>query len=333
MNEGMDLKRLFICLKQKLVHIIIITLAGALLCGAVYILVRETRMPTKYQSFSKFYLQFIYDPSGEVEQFYNGFTWNDLLHSDPILHYVIIAAEEIEAAMPAGLLPYGEALKEQLRDNVLKGEVLSDRRLLTVTFTTDNPEKTAIIQKSMETGLLNYAAGQSEIISMELIRSSEPKLMIWDDNLHRAIIGGAVLFLLLALFGWWFYYLLDDSLYTISDAEKRYPFPVAGILLTGEKILDEQLYFSETKDNLAYFLQDKINPIFLSIDTLPYPKGEELRKTDGVILEIPFGKRNGKKTDRCVSFLRSQKVDILGLVITEADEKFLNQYYRGRKKI
>ncbi|MCL2051038.1 MAG: hypothetical protein FWG91_04850 [Lachnospiraceae bacterium] len=327
MNESMDLKKLFICLRQKLMLVIIITLIGALLSGAIYLFVREIKMPTQYQSFSKFYLQFIYDPSGEVEQFYNGYTWNDLLHGDPILNHVVWAAEELKDTMPAGLLFDGEALKEQLRDNVFKGEVLSDRRLLTVTFTTDNPEKTAIIQKIMEIGLINYAAGQHEIISMELIRSSKPALMVWDNNLCRAIIGGAVLFLLLALFALWFYYLLDNSLYTISDAEQRYPYPVAGILLKGEKATSETLYFAETKENLAYFLKDKPNPAYLSVNELPYPKGEELRGTDGVILSVPFGKRNGKETDRCVSFLKNQNVEIIALLIIEADKKFLAKYY------
>jgi hypothetical protein len=48
-------------------------------------------------------------------------------------------------------------------------------------------------------------------------------------------------------------------------------------------------------------------------------------------LEIPFGGRNGKKTDRCVSFLRNQNAEILGLLITEADERFLRWYYGGNR--
>ena len=329
MNESMDFKRLFLCFKRKMLLIIGITLAGALLGGGIYLMVRTISMPVQYQSRSQFYIQYIYDPIRRVEEYYNGYTWNDLLHSDPIIEQVVIAlkAEPSNEKRLNASLSSDEELSELLRANSFKGEILSDRRLLTITFTTDFRPKTAAIQEAMETGLLIYADRQREIVSMELIRSTEPQLVIWDNHLHRAIIGGGVLFLLFALFGWWFYYILDDSLYVVADAEKRYPYPVIGILVKGETIAAEAFNFAETKENLAYLLKDKQNPIYLSVEKWPYPDGYDLRGADGVILEIPFGCRNGKKTDRCVSFLRNQDVVILGLIITEADERFLRWYY------
>ena len=332
MNEGIDLKRLFLCFKQKLLLIIAITLIGALLGGGTYLLVRLISMPVLYQSQSKFYLQYIYDPSGAVEQYYNAFTWNDLLHADPILDEVIAALK----TLPDGKLVLNgapesdEKYKERLRDNMLRAVLLSDRRLLTIFFTTTDPHMTSVVQKAVEIGLINYAAGSHEIISMEIIRSTEPQLFIWDDHTLRAAIGGAVLFLILALFGWWFYFILDDSLFTVKDAENRYPFPAAGILLVGESYETESLYFTETKENLAYILNDKQNPRYLSVEELPYPSGAALRETDGIILEVPFGGRNGKLIDRCVSYLKSQDVPILGLLITDADKKFLSFYYKGK---
>jgi hypothetical protein len=294
-----------------------------------------------YQASSKFYIQFIHDPSGEVVQQYNGYTWNDLLHSDKILDYVFDAVEvnhdsalyfsdPIKSIYPN---VSDRIFKEQIRDNLIHGEILSDFRLLTITFTTTDQTKTEIIQKSMETGLLNFAADQDEIASMEIINSIESKLVIWDNHLHRAIIGGAVLFLLLALFAWWFYYILDDSLYTIADAEKRYPYPVVGILLKGETIETPSPYFAETKENLAYLLKDAQNPIYISVEKTPYPDGKKLREGSGVILEVPFGSCNGKKTDRRVSFMKNQDIKILGILIIEADKKFLKQYYNGKTKL
>ena len=325
MNENIDLKKLFICLKQKLVLMLVITILGALFCGAIYIVARETTKPT-YQSFSKFYIQFIFDPSGDVIQAYNGYTWNDILHSDPVLDHVV-------AAMPDSSILSSEVLKEQLRDNVFKGEILSDLRLLTVTYTTDNPEWTKDIQQAMEIGLINFADNQREISSMELIRSSDVKRVIWDDNLHRAIIGGAVLFLLVNLFCWWIWYILDDSLYTISDAEKRYPLPVVGILTEGESVTTENFYFSEIKENLAYLLKGKTERLYLTVGKLPYPSGDELRKADAIILLIPFGNRNGKEIDRCFSYLKNQDTEATALLITDANVKFLKDYYGGHKKI
>ena len=322
MNEGIDIKRLFLCLWMKIGYILVITLAGALLCGVCYVFARETTKPV-YQSISKFYLQFAHDPNGDVVQYYNGFTWNDLLHSDMILNHVIAAMEDNGIS--------GKLTKEELRDNTFKGEILSDLRLLTITFSAENMEKTALIQKSMETGLLEFAVSRQEIISMELIHSTEPKRLVWENNLYRALILGAVLSLLLALIIWWVYYILDDSLYTIHDADKRYPYLIFGILLKGETIETADLYFKETKENFAMILKDEGNPYFLSVEAVPYPDGIDLRKATGVVIQVPFGNRNGKLVERCINYLRNLDIEILGLVITEAEEKFLNLYYWGKK--
>jgi len=333
MNESMDLKKLFLCLKKDLVRIIIVTIIGAVMCGGIYLVVREIRMGKVYQSYSQFYIEFLKNSEDEINQHFNAYTWNDLLHADPVINQIVIALKEVpENEKILNMLLVDEDLKVMLRDNTFKGEILSDRRLLKVTYTSDFEAKVSAIQQAMEKGLPIYAAKLREVESIELVRSTEPELIVWDNQLNRAIIGGAVLFLLLALFIWWFSYILDDSLYTLNDAEKRYHYPVAGILLKGEKIDAERLYFDELKENLSYFLRESKNPLYLSVCKTPYPDGAKLRSYDGVILEIPFGHRYGKITDRCVSYLRSQNIKILGLIITEADRKFIGLYYGGRDK-
>ena len=332
MNESFDIKRMLICLKQKLHLIILTTIIGAILCGGIYLVVRMISMPIKYQSHSQFYLQFIYDPSGEVEQYYNGFTWNTLLHADPILNHIAAALKTLPDGKKilAGKPDTDENIKERFRDNLMQAALLSDRRILTIFFTSDDKEINNIAQQAVEIGLINYAIGAHEIISMELIRSTEPQLYIWDNHLHRAIIGGAVLFFLLAMFGWWFYHILDDSLYTIADAEKRYPYPVLGILLKDESLTFKTPYFAEFSENMAHIIRKK-KAHFLSVEDIPYPDGDVLRKSDGVILKIPFGRRNGKLVERCISYLKNQDVEILGLYIENADENFLRYYYWGKK--
>jgi len=334
MNESMDLKRLFLCLMQKLHLIIIVTIIGAILCGGIYFIVRMVSMPTQYQSQSEFYLQFIYDPSGENEQYYNGFTWNTLLHADPILNHVVTALKSLPdgTKILAGNPETDENYKTRLRENMMQAKLLSDRRILTIFFTSDDKEIINIVKQAVEIGLINYATEAHEIISMELIRSTEPQLYVWDNHLPRAVIGGAVLFFLLAMFGWWFYHILDDSLYTISDAEKRYPYPVLGILLKDESFASETPYFAELSENRAHIIKNKAVH-FLSVEDLPYPAGEVLRQSDGVVLKIPFGRRNGKLVERCISYLKNQDVEILGLYIEDADIKFLLSYYWGKRSV
>ena len=78
-------------------------------------------------------------------------------------------------------------------------------------------------------------------------------------------------------------------------------------------------------------------------DILPEPKdwkitvfnesdmGEEQcaanRKNGGVILLIPFGNDVSRKTERMLSFLKNQDCNVYGIIVTEADEEYLNRYF------
>jgi hypothetical protein len=253
-----------------------------------------------------------------------------LLHTDAILDYAVAAimkerpdyAEVLECGVSAG------GVKEALRrEGLLYGTILSDVRLLTITFTSDDPAKAAIAQEGVEIGLLNFAAAMLEFESFELYTSMGAKLVLWDDYIWRAAAGMAALFLILALFAWWFSFIIDDSLYTIADVEKRHPFPALGILLKGEDITNEEFYFAETKENLAHFLAGRVRPLYLSVEQMPYPKNAALRTCSGVVLTVPFAHHYGKAAERYVSYLRNMQVEIIGVLITDADEKFLKEYY------
>ncbi|MDR0220628.1 MAG: hypothetical protein LBI54_04380 [Lachnospiraceae bacterium] len=333
MNESVDYKKMFLCFKKALLWVLAAAVAGAFFGAALYLVARAA-MPREYQAQSQFYMRFAYTPEGKVTDYYNAYTWNDLLHTDAILDYVVaaIVAEgpEIVETLNGGASA-GE-IKETLRSGLINGKIYSDVRLLTVTFTADSPVKAATVQQGMETGLLNFAADMPEFDSFELYSSIAPQRIVFDNYIWRAVAGMAALFLVLALFAWWFSFILDDSLYTIADAEKRYPFPALGILLAGEDLATEEPYFAETKENLAHFLQDKNNPLYLSVEQLPYPKNAELRTCSGAVLTVPFARRNGKATERYVSYLRNMQVEILGVLITDADERFLKAYYGNKSE-
>ncbi len=354
MQEGMDLKRLFLCLKKKLGLILLMTVIGVLLGMLLYQWVRFANMRIEWQTQSQFYMQFIY--RGDVEQSYNGYTWNDLLHGDPVI-------DKVMEAMGGD----SEGAREMVRE-AIEGKIISDIRLLTVNVTAAKPDLTIKIQKAVEEGLLAYAAEQAEIISMDLIRSTEPARVLWDDRTTRAAVSGGVLFLVISLFGWIIYYILDDSLYVIADSEKRYPFPLLGMLVKTKEEEGYQPYAGVLAENVAYLLKDVHKLAFLSVaetngiatrtrltfDRIITDKvtgkswetvvpeltmtgetgeiGESLRDTDGVILVVPFGNRNGKMIDRTISFLRNQDCKIQGIIIADGDERFWKCYYGSKKE-
>ncbi|MDE7048815.1 MAG: hypothetical protein K2P25_12680, partial [Lachnospiraceae bacterium] len=90
LNRGMDLKRLMLYLQKKIWLVLMLAVLGACCGGIIYQMTRSMKMPVEYKAVSKLYISFGHDESGEVYQYYNGYTWNDLLDADPILDLVMM---------------------------------------------------------------------------------------------------------------------------------------------------------------------------------------------------------------------------------------------------
>jgi len=64
-------------------------------------------------------------------------------------------------------------------------------------------------------------------------------------------------------------------------------------------------------------------------------QGEDLnalRNSDGAIIVLPWGSKNGRITDKLIRFLEKQDCKITGAVLTNADDVFLKAYYFGKTK-
>ena len=359
LNRGMDLKRLALYLQKKIWLVIMLAILGATCGGIIYQVVRSMRMPVEYEAVSKLYISFGHDESGEVYQYYNGYTWNDLLDTDSILDIVMTALPGYE--------------RRQVQD-ATTAEILSDIRLLTITVKGDNEKFVREIQDAVENGLREYARESKELDQIEVIRSGAPERVYWDDRTTSACVTGAILLGVLAVLVIGFNYVLDESVYVQEDVEKKYSFKALGILTRNQKGL--QPYAGELKANIHYIMGEKRSFAILDMDNhgdmrkleierllnrtdtdgfgrnvqvdegfswhIPEeensePKGEweviafnenilseeecrKIREIEGVIILLPFGKDTGRKTSRILSFLRNQDCQVLGMVIEQADE-------------
>lgn len=368
LNRGMDLKRLALYLQKKVWLVIMLAILGAVCGGIIYQVVRSVKMPVEYKSVSKLYISFGSDENGEVYQYYNGYTWNDLLDADPILDIVM------------SVLPGYE--RDEVRE-ATTAEILSDIRLLTVTVRGDNEKFVREIRNAVESGLREYAKESEELVQIEVIRSGAPERVYWDDRTTAACVTGAVILGILALLGVGFGYALDESVYVQEDVEKKYGCKALGILTRNQKGL--QPYARELKANLHYLLGEKKTFAVLDMDnhgdtrklelerllgredtdgfggSIPVIKeefswnipdeedlkepeseweilsfnenvlGEEecekIREAGGVILLLPFGTDAGRRTSRILSLLKNQDCQVLGMIIAQADEEFLNRYF------
>ncbi len=53
-----------------------------------------------------------------------------------------------------------------------------------------------------------------------------------------------------------------------------------------------------------------------------------LKKAEGAVITVPFGVSSaGRKLDRVLTLLRNQEIPVRGIIISEADEEYLNRYY------
>lgn len=366
LNRGMDLKRLALYLQKRIWLVIMLAILGATCGGIIYQVVRSMRMPVEYEAVSKLYISFGHDESGEVYQYYNGYTWNDLLDTDSILDIVMTALPGYE--------------RRQVQD-ATTAEILSDIRLLTITVKGDNEKFVREIQDAVENGLREYARESKELDQIEVIRSGAPERVYWDDRTTSACVTGAILLGVLAMLVIGFNYVLDESVYVQEDVEKKYSFKALGILTRNQKGL--QPYAGELKANIHYIMGEKRSFAILDMDNhgdmrkleierllnrtdtdgfgrnvqvdegfswhIPEeensePKGEweviafnenilseeecrKIREIGGVIILLPFGKDTGRKTSRILSFLKNQDCQVLGIVIEQADEEFLNRYF------
>lgn len=368
LNRGMDLKRLALYLQKRIWLIVMLAILGATCGGIIYQVVRSVKMPVEYESVSKLYISFGHDESGEVYQYYNGYTWNDLLDTDPILDIVMSALPGYE--------------RDQVRE-ATTAEILSDIRLLTVTVKGDNEKFVREIRNAVESGLREYARVSEELDQIMVIRSGAPERVYWDDRTTAACVTGAVIFGVLALLVTGFSYALDESVYVQEDVEKKFACKALGILTRNQKGL--QPYARELKANIHYLLGEKKTFAILDMDNhadmrklelerllnredtdgfgsnitqleedfswnIPSeeesqePKGEwevvafnenilakdecsKIREIGGVILLLPFGIDAGRKTSRILSLLKNQDCHVLGIIIAQADEEFLNRYF------
>ena len=87
-------------------------------------------------------------------------------------------------------------------------------------------------------------------------------------------------------------------------------------------------------------LEDNLNYVFAQkpIETwngecLPTAEDyERLRNVENLLVAIPWGRNNGRRVERVIRQLEIQNCKVKGLVITEADDRFVKAYYAiGRR--
>lgn len=330
-NQGMDLRKLWLCAKKKIWIPFAALLLGCVLGGLSYLLYHAVHDGVSYQAISKVYLDFAQDETGEVYQYYNGYTWNDLMSTEPIITETMKALE-------------GTAIDMATVEASTEATILSDIRLLTITITADDATVCEQIQSATEQSLEALGDSAKEFIDIRVVKSVSPVRIYVDNRCKQAVLLGAILGLLVAVIGLSLYYVLDDYIYVPRDLTDRYKLPFLGICLAKEEaVLTDKMeesvseYGKACKENLSVFLKNS-KMVLIDAEDFCKKKGsllleEPLMDDAKIVIAIPAGQVSAASLDYLLKNpqLTDREAQI-GLVITKGDQTYFDQYFRWNKE-
>ncbi len=344
-NEGMDCKKYFLLFLGKAWLAVLAAVVGGVLGGGIYLFTHVALNSNReYQAESKIYLTFAPDESGEIYQAYNGYTWNDLMSTEPILNTTM-------AYLPDGYT-------EEEVTAATRAEILSDLRLLTITVTTSDPDKTAEILKATDMSLLELGKRAKEFDGIEIFKETEPELVTVTPRMLQAVLVGLALALVFMLLAMALCYVLDDKIYVPGDFKCVTELPFVGFCfgeesgeaaksVKGDKKKkrseeskkpvkddrEQKLLENLRKDmeeNKAYLAEKTGTLTILELErhqTFTEGTYDELRKAEGILLSVPYKKMDRTTLGYRIEQLALQECRLTGILIRDADMRLLKWYY------
>lgn len=317
-DAGMDMKKWILMLLHRFWMVLAAAAAGAVLGGIIYTVVHTVpESEREYRAVSKVYLDFATDESGQVYQEYNGYTWNDLMITDPILDLTMSYLSE-------------DYTREEVME-ATEATILSDLRLLTVTITTNHADRTDAILAATAQALEEYGSTAKEFIQIQVIQTTQASLVVADSRLVQAVVLGLVIAVAVVLLGMLLYYVLDDHILVASDVKQVTDVPFVGYIFADitEDVAVARL--QSDYDRMIAYLRKKQGEILeisvTQMDEIAAGQSDKAGNVDGVVLVIPYGKVHGTFLAYLIDQYRVQGCKIVGVAIADADAKFLSRYY------
>lgn len=306
MNEGMDIRRFFLCLVRKIWLVVVLIIAGGILGAGVYKLYYAvTDGDTKYMISTDY--RIVFDEVGYPNgmDYFNAYTWNQFVTDDKIVDYAVSHAQGIN--------------KKAVQDSVT-ARMLSDYRILTVEVTGTNQDEIQAINEVYKAAMPNFAESVPELTSIEVWSCNDMIVANVHDKACNAGIIGMLIALVFAGCVVAVYYCLDDRIYVEQDWKNLgTDIPCLGY--------DSESFVKDTEENRAAIIGDA--------KVVEYKEGmkpEEAKDCEGVILMVPWGSKHATAIKYDIELLGKQNVKILGAVITDCNEKYLKAYYGFGKK-
>ena len=332
-REPLDYRLIWLRFLRKLWILPIAALAGTMLVGAAYYFSRTAaRGGRTYQAESVFYIDFAQNAQGEEYDYYNYFTWGEVIHTDFFLDYVY---ERMK----------GEYSREELA-SYITATVDSDVRYLYVRCNTHFPELSVELASVMETIVPQFAEIRDEFERIEVAKKGDEARDSSKIRLGNACFLGACLGLAAAVLGILAILILDTGIYLPSTIEKRYHVVCLGAPFLPEFAPNWQLYlkdalkvalvrvdegdFSEELSIAGESFIEK-QEVIICQNPLEHPEElEKIRSCDRTLLCLKAGRKNHEIFIRLLEQFGRQGIQVTAAILISADEKLISTYYRSK---
>ena len=319
MNERVSLRKVWLIFVSKIWIFVLAVLIGALAGAGIYAAYRQVTSGTEYKAVSKLYVTFGTDDKENAYQAYNGYTWNDLLTTDPI-------CDLIDEEFSAEGIEFDTGTKEAVRKYV-KAEILSDLRVLTITVTFSNDDTADKMLTAVDKALVRFGEGQTEISSIKTIEEDHSELVIGDSYMKQALGLGAVIAAIVCLFVMWLAYAVSDRVYLPEDVRRRTGLPLVGIkfkdnddVLTGKM---DQIYRIDDSD-LGHKASDK------SADRAEVCDKNDMGEDDHLESDVIYLRYKKDRTfiaEEQAAGMKARGITPRGFVITDCSNRFYKRYF------
>lgn len=323
-SETIDYKLLWLRVRKKIWLIPAIMLLSALMVMGIHVGYRLwTNDGRLYQATSIFYVDFAENSAGEEYEYFNYYTWGEMIHCDAFI----------------------EALQEETGHAYEKSELVkrvtasieADVRYVYVRCTTNSREESMLLAKAVEKAFPIFKELQKEIAEVSL---SEAASTVKDSTNIRgknAFFLGAVLGIIVSVIGLLLYEAGKPSVTIPITLERRYHYPVFGAP-----------FMKEFKSNCLHFLGDSSRTrglVYVDVTENPIPipgletctviqnpfdseeSVDRLKEFDELVIAVAADRRNNKKLDRLIEQINRFRVPIKGMLLVGADEKLVKAYY------
>lgn len=346
MQQGVDSRAMLATFIMKLPKLLILAVAGAILGSGLHLLVVLVKAQDRcYISETEYYVDFD-KGQDDARHWYNDFTWNDVLATDPILGRAM------------ELLGSGYDRSRILE--MLKADILSDVRYLTITVRGQDAAQVEAVKDAIGMALEEYGVTRREFASIEKIEDREIVLEEIPYFAWRAAFLGAVIASGIGAFGVAFCFCMGSVFYTKSDIGVRLGIPVYGMTFqngcrkNGDCAMERrqaemlaagfgklaggkaQILLLDASDGqeAGLFMQElldrglagasRIRVFDAQRDIGRFGNGSE----DVVVVAvIPFGKPYREKITDEIDYVRLHGGRVAGAVLTGANRMWMRLYY------